>query len=161
MTSIASTQTTSALRSNVRELAPTLQGVLADLIDLSLLGKHAHWNVEGLTFQPLHRHLDELVDDWRRLADDVAERAAAIGFSPDGRVEALIRADNPDALPAGKLLARLVIERLSDRVAVAIDRARTAMGEAAVRDAVTEDLLIGVVATLEKHHWMLRAHRAN
>ena len=48
-----------------------LQGVLAILIDLSLTGRHAHWNVQGPNFRPLHLHLDELIDEWRDAADTV------------------------------------------------------------------------------------------
>src|SRR5690348_7096568 len=32
---------------DLRDVGAALQYVLVDLIDLSLLGKHAHWNVEG------------------------------------------------------------------------------------------------------------------
>src|SRR4051794_36265732 len=35
--------------SDARGVDETLQGVLVDLVDLSLLGKHARWNVEGVT----------------------------------------------------------------------------------------------------------------
>jgi starvation-inducible DNA-binding protein len=43
-----------------------LQGVLIDLIDLSLLGKQAHWNLYGAHFRPLHLQLDEFVEEWPR-----------------------------------------------------------------------------------------------
>jgi starvation-inducible DNA-binding protein len=62
--------------------AAQLQGALVDLLDLTLIGKHAHWNVEGRLFRSVHRELDELVDAWRRLADEVAERAVTIGACP-------------------------------------------------------------------------------
>jgi DNA-binding ferritin-like protein len=62
-----------------------LQDSLADFVDLSLTGKQLHWNVVGRNFREAHLHLDELVDLARGYADDVAERAAAVGVSPDGR----------------------------------------------------------------------------
>ena len=43
----------------------------------------------GPPFRPLHERLDELVDSWRELYDTVAERAVAIGFSPDGQAPAI------------------------------------------------------------------------
>jgi starvation-inducible DNA-binding protein len=65
-------------------LAVELQGTLVDLLDLTLIGKHAHWNVEGRLFRSVHHELDDFVDAWRILSDDVAERAVTIGASPDG-----------------------------------------------------------------------------
>jgi starvation-inducible DNA-binding protein len=66
-------------------LGDVLQGMLVELLDLSLLGKQAHWNVTGSHLPTLHLQLDELVDTWRDLADRIAERAVALGVSPDGR----------------------------------------------------------------------------
>jgi starvation-inducible DNA-binding protein len=76
------------------------RGTLVDLLDLALIGKHAHWNVEGRLFRSVHEELDELVDAWRRLADDVAERAVTIGASPDGQVEAIAGATELEPFPA-------------------------------------------------------------
>src|SRR3954466_3107448 len=64
-----------------RDLPATMQ----QLVDLSLIGKQLHWGVVGPTFGPVHLQLDELVDSWRDLADEVAERAVALGFVPDGQ----------------------------------------------------------------------------
>ena len=123
------------------------------------MGKHLHWNAEGLTFRSLHLQLDELVDSWRAMSDEVAERAAALGFAPDAQAATIARASHVDAFPAGPITDRDVVSGLSGRLADVIDRARDAMGEAAVRDSISEDLLIDVVRTLEKQHWMLRAQR--
>src|SRR6185312_6621309 len=132
-----------------------------DLIDLSLQGKHAHWNLEGPRFGTLHAELDELVESWQRLADEVAERAVTLGSSPDGRVTTVARSSHLDPFPAGPIRDDDVIVGLTRRLADIIERARRAMGEAAVRDSVSEDLLIGVVGTLEKQHWLLRAQLAS
>jgi starvation-inducible DNA-binding protein len=62
-----------------------LQTTLVELIDLSLIGKQLHWNINGRPFKPLHEHLDELVDTWRQLSDTVAEGVVALGIAPDGQ----------------------------------------------------------------------------
>ena len=59
-----------------------LQAALVDLVDLSLIGKQAHWNVIGKNFRSIHLQLDELVTLARTAADQVAERAAALGVTP-------------------------------------------------------------------------------
>ena len=148
------------LDSDMREVGAALQDVLVDLIDLSLIGKHAHWNVEGPRFRTLHLELDELVDSWRRLADDIAERATTLGWAPDGQTGTLARSSHLEAFPAGPIRDDDVVLGLTGRLADVIERARVAMGEAAVRDSVSEDLLIHVVGTLEKQHWLLRVQMA-
>jgi starvation-inducible DNA-binding protein len=138
-------------------VAVELQGTLVDLLDLTLIGKHAHWNVEGRLFRSVHTELDELVAAWRRLADDVAERAATIGASPDGQVEAIAGATELEALPAGHLGDRQVLKALGDRISDAAGRLRERIDRVAVADPVSCDLLVQVAATLEKQLWMVRA----
>lgn len=69
----------------------------------SLIGKQAHWNVEGRHFRSVHLFLDELVESWLGFADQVAERAVALGASPDGQAETVVGSSKMDALPAGAL----------------------------------------------------------
>src|SRR4051794_16912838 len=69
------------------EISKELQRALVALIDLSLMGKHGHWNVVGPNFRSLHLELDELIDAWRDAADAVGERIAALGGFPDGRAQ--------------------------------------------------------------------------
>ncbi|MEV6552039.1 ferritin-like domain-containing protein [Streptomyces sp. NPDC051597] len=61
-----------------------LQATLADLLDLSLVAKQAHWNVYGPRFRSVHAQLDEAATVARNHADTVAERAAAlVGLTAD------------------------------------------------------------------------------
>jgi len=153
----AVTHDTRSRRNDVYKIGEALQEVLVDLVDLSLAGKHLHWNVEGPTFRSLHLQLDELVDSWRDMSDEVAERASALGFPPDAQAVTIARASRIDAFPAGRVTDRDVVSGLTRRLAEVIDRARYAM--AAVRDSISEDILIDVIRTLEKQHWTLRAQR--
>ncbi|WP_143342832.1 Dps family protein, partial [Crossiella equi] len=78
-----------------------LQGALVDLIDLSLVAKQAHWNVVGRQFRDVHLQLDELVATAREYTDQVAERASAIGVSPDGRVTTVAEHSGAPKFPDG------------------------------------------------------------
>jgi starvation-inducible DNA-binding protein len=138
-------------------VAVELQGALVDLVDLALAGKHAHWNVEGPLFRSVHRELDELVDAWRKLADDVAERAVTIGASPDGQVEAIAGATELEVLPSGHLTDWQVLEAIGDRLSDAAVRTRRRIERVAIDDPVSCDVLVQVAATLEKQLWMVRA----
>ena len=106
------------------EVGHQLQATLVELVDLSLLGKQLHWNVVGPLFRPLHLQLDELIDSWRELADTVAERAVAIGFSPDGQ-STTIASDAPlRAVNRGEIEDPVVVRELTGRLAEVAERAR-------------------------------------
>jgi starvation-inducible DNA-binding protein len=144
-----------------RAVAGELQSTLVDLLDLALIGKHAHWNVEGRLFRSVHRELDELVEVWRNLSDAVAERAVTIGASPDGQVEAIAGATALEPLPPGHLSDRDVLKVIGDRLADVAGRTRQRIERVVDADAVSCDLLIRVLATLEKQLWMIRAQAAD
>ncbi len=104
-----------------------LQGALVDLVDLSLVAKQVHWNVVGPRFRSVHLQLDEVVDIARTHSDTVAERASALGVSPDGRAATVAAGSGIGVVPTGwvkdtdavgALVAALgaVITRMRERV---------------------------------------------
>ncbi len=113
---------------NRKVAADALQNVLVDVIDLSLIGKQAHWNVVGSQFRSIHLDLDELVTTAREFTDQVAERLTAIGVSPDGRVATVARDSGTKAsATAGARTPRSslrssVISQLSSRGCVRVSR---------------------------------------
>ncbi len=132
-----------------------LQATLVELVDLSLLGKHLHWNVTGTLFKPLHEQLDELVDSWRELSDVVAERAVALGYAPDGQSPA-VGGSGLARLERGALLDHVVVRELTERLADVAERVRERMDRMGEIDAASQDVLIEVVRELEKQLWMIR-----
>src|SRR3954466_8516767 len=66
------------------EVAAILQDRLNALTDLHLTLKHVHWNVVGPHFIAVHQMLDPQVELVRGFADEVAERIATLGLSPQG-----------------------------------------------------------------------------
>ena len=147
------------LDSDDRAVARDLQGMLVDLVELALIGKQAHWNVEGRHFRSVHLFLDDLVDSWRDFADQVAERAVAIGAAPDGRAETVAGSSEMDPLPAGAMSDVAVIDAIAGRLAGVVSRTRERIARTSESDPVSGDLLITVAGTLEKQLWMVRAQR--
>jgi starvation-inducible DNA-binding protein len=141
---------------DVQQLGDALQAVLVVLIDLALTGKHAHWNVVGRRFLPVHRFLDELVDAWHAHADEIAERARALGVTPDGRARTIAESSDLTALYAGPQQDDELLVALRDVLTEAVAGIRTRMDALEDVDTVTADLLHGVVSTLEEQRWMLR-----
>jgi starvation-inducible DNA-binding protein len=141
-------------------LSPTsCSGCSWDLVDLAMIGKQAHWNVEGRQFRSVHRELDELVDAWRTLGDEVAECAVTIGAAPDGQAETVAGSTELEPLPSGALGDQVVIDAMATRLADVTARTRKRIERTAGVDPVCEDLLIRLAGSLEKQLWLIRAQR--
>lgn len=145
---------------NQKITGEALQGALVDLIDLSLIGKQAHWNVVGPQFRNLHLDLDELVTVARDFSDEAAERLTAIGVSPDGRAATVSRDSGAKGFGEGWTKGAEVVASITDNLAAVIGRMRERIELTGKADPVTEDLFIGQTARLEQLHWMWQAQLA-
>lgn len=134
-----------------------LQGALVDLVDLSLVAKQVHWNVVGSRFRSVHLQLDEVVDTARQHADTVAERASAIGVTPDGRAGTVAETSGIDTVPDGWVKDTDAVQTLVRALGAVIERMRKRIAETDAPDPVSQDLLIALTGDLEKHHWMFQA----
>jgi starvation-inducible DNA-binding protein len=140
-----------------RETSSDLQATLVELVDLSLIGKQLHWNIFGRPFKPLHEHLDELVDSWRRLSDTVAERAVALGVAPDGQAATISANSGIEPVDASALDTDTALHELVTRLAEVTERIRGRMDRLGELDLASQDVLVEVVRELEKQLWMIRA----
>ena len=136
-----------------------LNRALVDQVDLSLVAKQAHWNLVGKGFRSLHLQLDEVVDAVRVFSDDVAERAVTIGVAPDGRAVTVARESAVAQHPAGWIQDTDVVDYFVAALKTVIGRLREGIDATADADVVSQDMLIGVTAALEKHLWMFQVER--
>ncbi|WP_028802354.1 Dps family protein [Streptomyces sp. 142MFCol3.1] len=142
---------------DLKTVADALQGALVDLVDLSLVAKQVHWNVVGPRFRSIHLQLDEVVDTARLHSDTVAERAATLGVSPDGRASTVATSSGIDVTPEGWVRDTDAVKTLVDALGAVIARMRERVEATAEPDPVSQDIFIGITADLEKHHWMFQA----
>ncbi|MEU6578738.1 DNA starvation/stationary phase protection protein [Streptomyces sp. NPDC046805] len=145
---------------DLKTVSEALQGALVDLVDLSLVAKQIHWNVVGPRFRSVHLQLDEVVDTARIHSDAVAERAATLGVPPDGRAATVASGSGIAATPSGWVKDTDAVRTLVDALGAVITRMRARVAATAEPDPVTQDILIGITADLEKHHWMFQAENA-
>ena len=134
-----------------------LQATLAELIDLALLGKQAHWSVVGPQFRSVHLELDEIVDLARLSYDRVAERIATLGVAPDGRAETVANSSELPPFPKGFVPATETVQRVTqsmDTISMRMKERIAAIGD---EDPVSQDILIGTTDEVEKAAWMLRS----
>ena len=137
-----------------------LQATLVDLVDLSLIGKQAHWNVVGKNFRSVHLQLDELVATARNYVDEVAERANAIGVSPNGKAKTVVESSGLPEYPDNWQSVEATIENIVKILADLVQRMRKRIDETDKSDLVTQDLFIEITQELEKAHWMWQAQTA-
>lgn len=142
----------------VHELGDKLQLRLHALNDLQLTLKHAHWNVVGPKFIGVHTMLDPQVDGVRAMVDELAERMATLGIAPNGCPGDLVARRTWDDYPIGLGQAAEHLGALDLVYAGVIEDHRALIDEIGDVDPVTEDLLIGQTAELEKYQWFVRAH---
>ncbi|MPZ85302.1 MAG: DNA starvation/stationary phase protection protein Dps [Actinophytocola sp.] len=137
-----------------------LQATLVDLIDLSLVAKQAHWNVVGPNFRSAHLQLDELVTAARQYVDEVAERANAIGISPNGKAKTVVESSGIPDYPENWQSVESTVTAVVEILGKLIERLRKRIDETDKSDLVTQDLLIEITRELEKQHWMWQAQTA-
>ncbi|GAB0106856.1 DNA starvation/stationary phase protection protein [Nocardia sp. JMUB6875] len=137
-----------------------LQQTVVDLIDLSLIAKQAHWNVVGSHFRSVHLGLDEVVAAAREFTDAAAERATAIGVSPDGRAATVVQESACGGIDYGWQPDTTVIAAMVSNLWAVISRLRQRIEATESADPVTQDLLITIAARLEQLHWMWQAQQA-
>lgn len=134
-----------------------LQQNLVNLVDLALLMKQAHWNVIGPNFRSVHLQLDEIIATVRGASDEVAERIATLGIAPDGRSETVSNTSELQRYPSGFVKVPETVGHVADALKATIDALRSAIEQVGDPDPISEDMLIGISAALEKHLWMLQA----
>ena len=140
-------------------LVVLLNQALAELIDLQLQAKQAHWNVKGPNFIALHELFDTVAADAAAFADSVAERIAALGGQAEGTISVVGRRTTLPAYPVEIVAGRDHVDALSNSMAVVGKSIRGAIDRAVeLDDADTADLFTEVSRELDKKLWFVESH---
>ncbi|MDN5743615.1 MAG: DNA starvation/stationary phase protection protein [Nocardioidaceae bacterium] len=135
-----------------------LQDRLHATNDLHLTLKHVHWNVVGPHFIAVHEMIDPQVEAVRGFSDDLAERIATLGGSPQGTPGAIVEARSWNEYSLGRAATQEHLAALDLVYQGVITSYREAITELDSLDLVTQDMLIGQTEQLELFHWFVRAH---
>ena len=150
---------TASTRSEVVKL---LNSHLADLLNLQLQAKQAHWNVKGPTFIALHELFDSVASDVIEFVDSVAERAVALGGIAEGTLAAISSHTTLADYPMDVTSGRKHVDALSSAMAAVGKRIRAAIDTAdKLGDADTADLFTGISRELDKKLWFVESHLQN
>ena len=136
-------------------LCEALQQTLVELAALASHTKQAHWNIHGSTFMSVHLYLDELTDLLRQSFDDVGERIAALGGSPDARPVTVSELTTLTPMPAGPLDVATALGSIDANLTSLIETVGRRLED--TDDIVSVDLYSNVLDDLEQHRWFVRA----
>ncbi|WIM86936.1 DNA starvation/stationary phase protection protein [Candidatus Mycobacterium wuenschmannii] len=143
------------------KITDLLQKQLSTYNDLHLTLKHVHWNVVGPNFIGVHEMIDPQVDLVRGYADEVAERIATLGGSPQGTPGAILKDRTWDDYSVSRDTVQAHLAALDLVYNGVIEDTRKGIKETETLDPVTQDILIDHAAELEKFQWFVRAHLEN
>lgn len=132
---------------------------LSDAIDLQLQAKQAHWNIKGPNFVGLHELFDRVAAQAREYADEIAERAVALGGVARGTVQVVSRQSQLREYPLEVGDWRAHVRAMQDALATFGRGARKAVDDSgALNDADTADLFTEISRGVDKSLWMVEAH---
>ncbi len=132
---------------------------LADVLDLGLQAKQAHWNVKGPHFIGLHELFDKIAEELEEFTDDIAERAVEMGGVALGTVQVVSKKSRLKTYPLDLASGREHVAALSSALAKFGATTRDAIDLAAkAGDADTADLFTEVSRGADKLLWLVEAH---
>jgi starvation-inducible DNA-binding protein len=143
---------------NRREMADTLQALLADAHLLYMKIRKFHWNVQGPRFHMLHLLFEEQYTLIEGAIDEIAERVQMLGFMANGTMAEMLKntqiKEQPGVNPPAQ---QMVAELLADHETIIRALREAADLAEEQEDMGTNDFLIGLMQAHEKMAWMLRA----
>lgn len=141
-----------------KEAITALNQTVAELFDLFMCIKQAHWNMRGATFIKL----DELAGNVMGHIDHAAERSTALGGLADGafretmRLLRIKKRKEAASVPNG---FSDCIQELADLYGTASEHTRQAVKQLMdMQDYGSADLLADILRTLDLHLSLLEMH---
>jgi starvation-inducible DNA-binding protein len=141
------------------ELIPLLNQRLADVLDLQLQLKQAHWNVKGPNFIALHELFDEIHESIEGYSDLIAERAVQLGGIAEGTARVAAGRSRLDEYPLSIADGRAHVEAVARALSTFGREVRATIDEAdTLGDADTADIFTEVSRGIDKWLWFVEAH---
>jgi starvation-inducible DNA-binding protein len=139
----------------MEKLYQALNKQVANLSVLFTKLHHFHWYVTGPNFYPLHAKFEEFYDEVNELYDAVAERLLMIGGNPVSNLKGYLAITSLKEASGTEKASEMIGHVLSDFKVLNAEFKEALILSQEQHDEATADLLIGAIASFEKHIWML------
>jgi starvation-inducible DNA-binding protein len=141
------------------ELNELINRRLADVIDLQMQLKQAHWNVKGPNFIGLHELFDKIAEEVEDYVDTIAERVVQLGGIAQGTVRVAAARSRLEEYPLTIADGSAHVEAVSRALSTFGREARASIDQAnTLDDADTADLFTEVSRGIDKWLWFVEAH---
>ena len=155
--------TRNSIESNAKTTVIALLNThVADGIDLTLMTKHAHWNLKGPQFIAVHEMLDRFRTEIDDHVDTMAQRIVQLGGVALGTSQTISQHSRLKPYPANLVSVDEHIAALEERYGDIANSLRAAIDAAdSAGDKGTADIFTAASRSLDKALWFLEAHTIN
>ncbi|PLR96809.1 Dps family protein [Bacillus sp. T33-2] len=116
-----------------------------------------HWYVTGPQFFTLHTKFEEFYNEAGLHIDELAERLLALGGKPVATMTGFLELASVKEASGNEAATEMVKEIVDDFRQVIKELKEGMQAAAEAGDEITEDLLLAIHTSLEKHVWMLNS----
>ena len=153
-------ETENDLSENKRlELNLLMNRLLADVVDLQMQMKQAHWNVKGPHFIGLHELFDQIDEAVELYVDLIAERIVQLGGIAEGTVRVAAKHSRLEEYPLAIADGMKHVEAVAKALSTFGQEARKAIDQSEeLGDADTADIFTEISRGIDKWLWFVEAH---
>lgn len=142
---------------HAKEVTTSLNQLLADYQLYYQNLRIFHWRVTGRQFFTLHKYFEDLYQDARNNIDTIAERILTLGEYPVGHWSQYLDMAEIREAKGDQEASAMVSEVIANHSMLIRDMRMSIDKAEQSNDQGTEDMLVGMLKTVEKSTWMLRS----
>lgn len=140
-----------------KQVTDHLNHLVSDFMVLYMKLHNYHWFIEGIHFYALHQKFEEFYNEVTDYLDEIAERIIMIGGKPTGTLRDCLEITNIREAKGNENEKQMIVTLIQDFQLISreiIEGIKLAQDDS---DEVTNDILVKIKSSLDKHNWMLTA----
>lgn len=141
------------------QVVDMMNRLLAEILDVTLCARHAHWNARGPSFLLAHDLLDRVGIQLDAQADLTAKRIRSLGGTAHGTAQTVATVSSFKPYPVEVADGQDHLEALGMRLGLLSAEARLSVHECSgLLDPVTANAIAKVNAAIDEALWLVESH---